>query len=144
MDNEGTGAHLVSDEEASEEVAALFREIRDTQREGFVSNFWRALANDPALLRATWQRTRSVMAEQRESGLDPLTKEIVYLAVSVANGCTYCVHCHTARAQGAGMTDQQYADLLDVLAIASQTAALANGLKVPVDEVFQNPALHEP
>jgi AhpD family alkylhydroperoxidase len=127
---------LISDAEASPEVAAVFADIRATRRSDFVNAFWRALAADPPLLRATWERLKQVMGESREGGLDPLTKEFVYIAVSVANGCGYCVHSHTAAARAKGATDAQLGDLWAVIGMAGQTNALATALGVPVDGAF--------
>jgi AhpD family alkylhydroperoxidase len=126
---------LVSDAEASPEAAAVFADIRETRGTDFINNFWRALAADPPLLKATWERLKTVMAPQA-GGLDPLTKELVYLAVSVANGCAYCVHSHTAAARAKGATDAQLGEFMAVVAMASQTNALATALAVPVDDRF--------
>jgi AhpD family alkylhydroperoxidase len=127
---------LISDAEASPEVAAVFADIRATRKSDFVNNFWRALAADPPLLAATWARLKQVMVEGRDDGLDPLTKELVYIAVSVANGCGYCVHSHTAAARAKGATDAQLGDLWAVIGMAGQTNALATALGVPVDAAF--------
>lgn len=127
---------LVSDAEVPPEAAAVFADIRATRGTDFINNFWRALANDPPLLAATWARLKTVMVERREGGLDPLDKEMLYLAVSMANGCDYCIHSHTAAARAKGMSDAQYGDLLAVVGMASQTNALAQGLGVPVDRAF--------
>ncbi|MEO1723377.1 MAG: carboxymuconolactone decarboxylase family protein [Pseudomonadota bacterium] len=120
----------------SPRVAAIFEEIRATRGQGHVNNFWRRLAQDEDLLDATWSRMRAVMVEGSAEGLDHFTKELIYLAISIANGCVYCVHCHTTSARHLGMTEAQYADLLDIAALASQTNALATELKVPVDEQY--------
>lgn len=125
---------LLSDADAPAESRAVFDEIRAARQTDYVNNFWRALAHDPALLRATWDRASVVMAP---GALDPMVKELIYLAVSTANGCAYCVHSHTAAARAKGMTDQQHAELLAVIAMASQTNALATALGVPVDAQFQ-------
>ncbi|MEO0361131.1 MAG: carboxymuconolactone decarboxylase family protein [Pseudomonadota bacterium] len=130
-------APLLSDDELSPEAAEVFEDIRATRGTDFVNNVWRALANDPPALSATWARVKRVMAEGREGGLDPLTKELIYLAVSIANGCEYCVHSHTAAARAKGMTDAQYGDFLEVVATASETNALATALQLPVDDVFK-------
>lgn len=127
-----TVRHL-SDEEAGAEALATFDDIRAKRQTDYVNNFWRALAHDPALLKATWERLQTVMAP---GALEPMVKEMVYLAVSVANGCTYCVHSHTAAAKSKGMTDAQHGELLAVIAMASQTNALVTALGVPVDERF--------
>ena len=128
---------LISDDEAGPEAAAVFADIRETRGGPFINNFWRALANDPPLLKATWERLKTVMGETREDGLDLLTKEMLYIAVSIANGCDYCVHSHTAAARAKGMTGAQHGDLLAVVAMASQTNALATALGVAVDEAFE-------
>lgn len=124
---------LISDDDASPEVQALYDDIRTTRGSDVVNNFWRALANQPALATETWERIKNVMAP---GALDPLTKELLYIAVSIANGCEYCIHSHTAGARAKGMTDDTYAELLAVVALASTTNALADGLKVPVDPQF--------
>ena len=124
---------LLSDEEASAEALAVFTDIRAVRGTDYVNNFWRALAHDPALLRATWERLKQVMAP---GALDPLIKEMIYVAVSTANGCGYCVHSHTAAARAKGMTPQMHGELLAVIAMAAQTNALVTGLQTPVDEAF--------
>jgi len=98
-----------------------------------VNNFWKALANQPENLKRTWEVLREIM---KPGALDPLTKEMIYVAVSVANNCDYCIHSHTASARAKGMTDAQYAELLAVVGMASQTNALATALKVPIDPQF--------
>ncbi len=125
---------LLTDEEASAEALAVFNEIREMRGTDYVNNFWRALAHDPALLRATWDRLKPVMAP---GALDPLVKEMLYVAVSIINNCDYCIHSHTAAARGKGMTPEMYGELLAVVGMASQTNALANGMKVPVDDMFK-------
>lgn len=125
---------LLSDEEASAEALAVFDEIRAARGTDYVNNFWRALAHDPALLRATWDRLRAVMAP---GALDPLVKELIYIAVSTANGCEYCVHSHTAAARAKGMTAEMHAELLAVIGMAAQTNALVTGLQTPVDDMFK-------
>ncbi|TDK43814.1 carboxymuconolactone decarboxylase family protein [Antarcticimicrobium luteum] len=125
---------LLTDEEASAEALAVFNEIRAARGTDYVNNFWRALAHDPALLRATWDRLKPVMAP---GALDPLVKEMLYVAVSIINNCDYCIHSHTAAARTKGMTPEMYGELLAVVGMASQTNALANGMKVPVDDVFK-------
>ncbi|MBP8931334.1 MAG: carboxymuconolactone decarboxylase family protein [Paracoccus sp.] len=125
---------LLSDQDAPADSRAVFDAIRAARDTDYVNNFWRALAHDPALLRATWDRLSTVMAP---GALDPLVKELVYLAVSTANGCAYCIHSHTAAARAKGMTPEQHAELLAVIAMASQTNALATALQVPTDDRFQ-------
>jgi AhpD family alkylhydroperoxidase len=124
---------LLSDAAAGAEALAVFDDIRAKRQTDYVNNFWRALATDPALLRATWERLQVVMAP---GALEPLVKEMVYLAVSTANGCAYCIHSHTAAAKSKGMTEAQHGELLAVIAMASQTNALVTALGVPVDERF--------
>ena len=126
---------LMSDADAPAEVRAVFDDIRAVRQTDFVNNFWRALgAADPALLRQTWERVKAVMGAP--GALDPLTRELIYVAVSTANGCGYCVHSHTAAARAKGMTARQHAELLAVIALASHTNALATALQVPVDPEF--------
>ena len=125
---------LLSDAEAPDGAKAVYDEIRESRRTPHVNNFWRALANDPALMRTTWDRLRKVMAP---GALDPLVKELIYVAVSTANGCGYCVHSHTAAAKAKGMTPAMHAELLAVIAMASQTNALATALQVPLDKAFE-------
>ena len=124
-----------ADPEADPRVKAVFDDIRATRNSDFVNNLWHYLAFDPGLLESTWAEVKAVMAVPSE--LDPLTKEMLYIAVSIANSCTYCVHSHTAAARAKGMTDAQHADLLRVVTLASKTNALANGLQLPVDPEFE-------
>jgi AhpD family alkylhydroperoxidase len=124
---------LLSDAAAGAEALAIFDDIRVKRQTEYVNNFWRALAADPALLHATWERLQVVMAP---GALDPLVKEMIYVAVSVTNGCSYCVHSHTTAARAKGMTEAQHGELLAVIAMASQTNALATALQVPVDDRF--------
>lgn len=123
----------LGDEAASPGALAVFAEIRAARNTDFINNFWRVLAHDPALLRATWDSLARVMGP---GTLDPLVKEMIYIAVSAANSCSYCLHSHTAAARAKGMSDAQYGELLAVIGMASQTNALATALQVPVDPVF--------
>lgn len=125
--------HL-SDEAAPAAARAVFDDIRAKRNTDYVNNFWRHLGNDPALLSAVWDRVQAVMAP---GALDPLVKEMIYVAVSVANGCDYCIASHTAAARAKGMTAAQHGELLAVIALASQTNALAKALGVEVDERFK-------
>jgi AhpD family alkylhydroperoxidase len=120
--------------EADPRVKAVFDDIRATRKTDFVNNLWRSLAFNPALLESTWAEVKQVMATP--SQLDPLTKELIYIAVSVANSCSYCVHSHTAAARAKGMTDEQHAELLAIVSLAAKTNHLANGLQLPLDPVF--------
>jgi AhpD family alkylhydroperoxidase len=119
---------------ANPRVKAVFDDIRATRKSDFINNFWRALANQPPVLERTWASLKDVM--MAPGGLDPLTKELIYIAVSTANGCSYCVHSHTAAARAKGMTDEQHGDLMAVIGMAMQTNALAHGLQVPPDPEF--------
>lgn len=125
---------LVEYAEAAPEVRAVYDEIMKARGTDWVNNFWKALANDPALLRRTWDDVRQVMAP---GALDPLVKEMVYVAVSATNGCEYCTHSHTAAARAKGMTEAMLMELMAVAALANATNRLANGLRIPVDERFR-------
>lgn len=120
--------------EAHPRVKAVFDDIRATRKTDFVNNLWRTLAFDPALLERTWAEVKALMASPTQ--LDPLTKEMIYIAVSIANACGYCVHSHTAAARAKGMTDAQHAELLAIVALAARTNHLATGLQVPLDPAF--------
>ncbi|NOX63475.1 MAG: carboxymuconolactone decarboxylase family protein [Chloroflexi bacterium] len=124
---------LIEYDHASPEVQAVFDEIKQARNIEDVNNFWKALANHPTLLRQTWDALKQVM---QPGALDGLTKEMLYIAVSIANNCDYCIHTHTAAAFAKGMTQAQYEELLAVVAMAHQTNALATGMKVPVDPQF--------
>jgi AhpD family alkylhydroperoxidase len=127
---------LWTDEEVSADprIQAVFDDIRATRKSDFVNNFWRALANQPALLERTWASIKEVMIAP--GALDPLTKELIYVAVSTINSCSYCVHSHTTAARAKGLTDQQHAEFLAVVGMAAETNALANALQIPVDPEF--------
>ncbi|WP_130873560.1 carboxymuconolactone decarboxylase family protein [[Pseudopropionibacterium] massiliense] len=125
---------LVDDESASPRVKAVFDDIRATRQTDFINNFWRALANDPANLERTWQELKELMGPGTE--LDPVIKELIYVAVSTVNNCTYCVRSHTAAARAKGASDAQIAEVQSIVAAANKTNRLAIGLQVPVDEVF--------
>jgi AhpD family alkylhydroperoxidase len=125
---------IPADPEANPRVKAVFDDIRATRKTVFINNLWRSLAFDPTLLESTWAEVKALMATP--TTLDPLTKELIYIAVSIANSCSYCVHSHTAAAMAKGMTDAQHAELLAIVSLAAKTNHLANGLQVPVDAVF--------
>ncbi len=125
---------LVEYADAAPEVRAVYDEIMQARGTDWINNFWKALANDPALLRRTWDHVRQVMAP---GALDPLVKEMVYVAVSATNGCEYCTHSHTAAARAKGMTEAMLMELMAVAALANATNRLANGLRIPVDERFR-------
>ena len=124
---------LVQYENAPADVRTVFDDIKRTRNVKDVNNFWKALANHPATLKRTWESVREVM---QPGALDPLTKEMIYVAVSVANNCDYCIHSHTASAFAKGMTQEQYAELLAVIGMAGETNALATAMKVPVDPQY--------
>jgi AhpD family alkylhydroperoxidase len=128
---------LWTDEEvaADPRIKTVFDDIRITRKSDFVNNFWRALANQPALLERTWTSIKQVMVEP--GALDPLTKELIYVAVSAAHSCSYCVHSHTASARAKGLSPEQHAELLAVIGLASETNSLATALQVPVDAEFE-------
>ena len=126
---------LIDESTASPEVRAVFEDIRATRNVDWINNFWKALANDPATLRRTWESVKEVMAP---GALDPLTKELIYLAVSVTNSCSYCMASHGASAKRLGMTKEMFAELIAVVGMANETNRLADGYRVPVDERFEN------
>ena len=119
---------------ASPEVRVVYDDIRTTRKTDFINNFWKALAVNPAQLTRTWESAKVVMAP---GAIDALTKEFIYIAVSAANQCEYCIHSHTAAARAKGMTDDQYAELLAVIGMAHSTNGLVATMQVPVDEVFK-------
>ena len=126
---------LIDESAASAEVRAVFDDIRATRKVDWINNFWRALANHPPTLRRIWQGIKEVMAP---GALDPLTKELVYLAVSISNGCAYCTASHGAAAKRLGMNEEMLGELIAVVGMANQTNRLADGYRVPVDERFEN------
>ncbi len=125
---------LIEYAEASADVRAVFDDIKQTRNVPDVNNFWKVLAAQPVLLRRTWESLKAVMAP---GALDPLVKEMIYVAVSVAQGCEYCIASHTAAAKQRGMTDAMYGELMAVIGMAAETNRLAQGLRVPVDEALR-------
>ena len=119
---------------ASARVRAVFDDIKASRNVPDVNNFWKYLARDPALLERTWTGVKEVMAP---GALDALTKELIYVAVSVSNGCNYCIASHTAGARKAGMTEAMFGELMSVVGMANETNRLANGYRVPVDKAFE-------
>lgn len=117
-------------------VQAVFEDIKATRNVPDVNNFWKYLARDPALLERTWEAVKEVMAP---GALDPLVKEMIYVAVSVTNGCPYCIASHTASARKAGMTEAMFGELMGVVGMANETNRLVNGYRVPIDEAFRDP-----
>ncbi|AMX93864.1 carboxymuconolactone decarboxylase family protein [Mesorhizobium sp. M7A.F.Ca.US.014.04.1.1] len=128
---------LLSDAEVEKipAVKAVFEDIRATRKSDFVNNFWRGLANDPPALKRIWEQLKVVMVA--DSAIDPLTKEMIYIAVSTANGCSYCVHSHTAAARAKGMTDAQHGELVSIIGLAGQTNHLVTAMQIPVDPQFE-------
>jgi AhpD family alkylhydroperoxidase len=124
---------LLADAELSPEAADVFADIRATRKTDFVNNFWRALAHDPVTLKRTWESVKEVMAA---GALDAKVKEMIYIAVSVANSCPYCIASHTAGARAKGMTEEEFLELVAVVGMASETNRLVTALQVPIDEVF--------
>jgi len=120
--------------ESDPRVKAVFDDIRQTRGTDFINNIWRYLAFDPALLESTWQEIKSVM--RPDSAIDPQTKEMLYLAVSIANACSYCVHSHTAAAKARGMSEEQHGELLAIVALAAKTNHLVTAMQIPVDDAF--------
>ncbi|MDH6233216.1 AhpD family alkylhydroperoxidase [Mesorhizobium soli] len=123
-----------ADVETNPAVKAVFDDIRATRKSDFVNNFWRGLANDPVNLKRVWEQLKAVMVAP--GALDPLVREMIYIAVSTANGCQYCVHSHTAAARAKGMSDAQHAELLAVIGLAAQTNHIVTALQIPVDPEF--------
>lgn len=127
---------LIEYEDASPQVRAVYDDIMTTRKTDWVNNFWKAIAHDPALLKRTWESIKQVMAP---GALDALTKEMIYIAVSVTNNCTYCIASHTASAFGKGMTDAMFKELQAVIGMANETNKLVTGYQVEVDEQFKPP-----
>src|SRR5690242_16685569 len=127
---------LIEYENASAEVRAIYDDIMATRKTDWINNFWKALAHDPAMLRRTWLSIKEIMAP---GALDPLTKEMLYVAVSVTNQCGYCIASHTAAARKAGMSSAMFDELMAVVGMANETNRLASGYQVEIDERFLNP-----
>lgn len=130
-----TIVNLIEYEEASPEVRQVYDDIMATRNIDWVNNFWKALAVQPDLLRRTWNGVKHVMAP---GAIDDLTKEMIYVAVSVSNSCKYCINSHTASARKKGMSDEMLSELMAVVGMANQTNALANGFQIEVDDVFRH------
>ena len=125
---------LIEYKDASPEVRAVYDDIMATRKTDWINNFWKALAHDPVTLRRTWESIKQIMGE---GALDRLTKELIYVAVSVTNQCNYCIASHTAGARKAGMTDAMMAELFAVVGMANETNSLASAWQVEVDEQFK-------
>ena len=126
---------LIEYKDASPEVRAVYDDIMTTRKTDWINNFWKALAHDPATLKRTWEDIKQIMAP---GALDPLTKEMIYVAVSVSNQCGYCIASHTAAARKKGMTDPMFHDLMAVVGMANETNRLAAGYQVEIDEQFKS------
>jgi AhpD family alkylhydroperoxidase len=124
---------LIEYDDASPEVRAVYDDIMATRKTGWINNFWKALAHDPVTLRRTWGSIKEIMAP---GTLDALTKEMLYVAVSVTNQCGYCIASHTAAARKAGMSDAMFAELMAVVGMANETNRLASGYQVEIDDRF--------
>tara|TARA_B100000963_G_scaffold339827_1_gene337894 strand:+ start:171 stop:617 length:447 start_codon:yes stop_codon:yes gene_type:complete len=122
--------------ESNPRVKAVFDDIRASRGSDFINNLWHYLAFNPKLLEDTWRDVKAIMATP--SSLDPVTKELIYAAVSIANSCDYCIHSHTAAARAKGMTEEQYAEFLSIVSLAGRTNHLLNAIKVPVDPEFDH------
>ena len=115
-------------------VKETYQDIRGTRNTDYIGNFWKYLAFDPSLLKEVWLDVKNLMT--KETLIDKKTKEMIYMAVSITNNCSYCTHSHTASAKKLGMTDEEHAEFLKIVALAAKTNQLVNGLQVPVDEIF--------
>lgn len=120
--------------EAIPAVKAVFDDIRATRKTDFINNFWRGLANDPVTLKRTWESLKATMTG--DTALPPMVQEMIYIAVSTANACTYCVHSHTAAAKAKGMTPDMHSELLAIIGLAAQTNHLVTAMQLPVDDAF--------
>jgi len=125
---------LTEYQDASPEVRAVYDDIMATRKTDWINNFWKAIAHDPATLRRTWESIKEIMGP---GAIDPLTKELIYVAVSVTNNCHYCIASHTASARNKGMTDEMFHELQAVIGMANETNKLVSGYQVEVDEQFK-------
>jgi AhpD family alkylhydroperoxidase len=127
---------LIEYKQASPEVRAVYDDIMQTRKTDTINNFWKAIAHDPATLKRTWESIKQIMSP---GAIDPLTKELIYIAVSVTNGCNYCIASHTASAFGKGMSDAMFAELQAIVGMANETNRLSTGYQVEIDEQFKPP-----
>ena len=121
-------------EENDQLVKETYQDIRETRKTEYIGNFWKYLAFDPSLLKEVWTDVKNIMT--KETLIDKKTKEMIYMAVSITNNCSYCTHSHTASAKKLGMSDEEHSEFLRIVALAAKTNQLVNGLQVPVDEIF--------
>ena len=126
---------LIEYKDANPEVRAVYDDIRATRKADFINNFWKAIAHDPATLKRTWESIKQIMSP---GALDSLTKELIYIAVSVTNQCNYCIASHTVSAQKKGMTDAMFKELMAVVGMANETNKLVTGYQVEIDEQFKS------
>jgi AhpD family alkylhydroperoxidase len=127
---------LIEYKDANPEVRAVYDDIMATRKTDWINNFWKAIAHDPATLKRTWESLKEIMGP---GAIDPLTKELLYVAVSVTNQCSYCIASHTAGARKKGMTDAMYHELQAIIAMANETNKLVTGYQVEIDEQFKSP-----
>jgi AhpD family alkylhydroperoxidase len=127
---------LIEYKDASAEVRAIYDDILTTRKTDYINNFWKAIAHDPALLKRTWESLKAIMGQ---GAIDPLTKELIYIAVSVTNNCHYCIASHTASAFGKGMTPEMFKELQSVIGMANEANKLVTGYQVAIDARFQPP-----
>ena len=125
---------LIEYEDASPEVRAVYDDIMATRKTDWINNFWKSIAHDPVLLKRTWRDVKEIMAP---GALDPLTKEMIYVAVSVSNQCDYCIASHSAAARKAGMSDAMFKELMSVVGMANESNRLVAGYQVEIDEKFK-------
>ncbi len=127
---------LIEYKDATPEVRAVYDDIMATRKIDWINNFWKAIAHDPATLKRTWESLKQIMGP---GAIDPLTKELLYVAVSVTNNCQYCIASHTAAARKKGMTDQMFYELHAIIGMANETNKLVTGFQVEVDDQFKGP-----
>ena len=120
--------------EDKQQVKDVYQDIRDSRNTKYIGNFWRYLAFDPPLLKNVWNDVKNLMI--KETQIDKKTKEMIYMAVSITNNCSYCTHSHTASAKKLGLTSEEHSEFLSIVALAAKTNQLVNGLRVPLDELF--------
>lgn len=121
-------------DESDPSVKNIYQDIRDSRKTNYIGNFWRYLAFDPSLLKNVWEDVKNLMV--KDTIIDNKTKEMIYMAVSITNNCSYCTHSHTATAKKLGMTQEEHSEFLSIVALAAKTNQLVNGLQVPIDEIF--------
>ena len=121
-------------DESNPIVKDIYQDIRDSRKTNYIGNFWRYLAFDPSLLKNVWQDVKNLMV--KDTNIDKKTKEMIYMAVSITNNCSYCTHSHTATAKKLGMTQEEHSEFLSIVALAAKTNQLVNGLQVPIDKIF--------